>query len=77
VKEQVMFAPHGTFSPVQLIGPLGLLVVGLTFWGWMFRDMITNRDLTADERQNWTFTFILLNIFGAALYCLNVYRNRR
>jgi hypothetical protein len=72
-----MFAPHGTFSPVQLIGPLGLLVVALTFWGWMFRHMITNDDLTADEKQNWTLAFILLNIFGAALYCLNVYRNRR
>jgi hypothetical protein len=77
VKERAMFAPHGTFAPVQLIGPLGLLVAGLTFCGWMFRDMITNRDLTADERQNWTFAFLLLNIFGAALYCLNVYRNRR
>jgi len=39
--------------------------------------MITNDDLTADERRTWTFLFVLLNIFGAALYCLNVYRNRR
>ena len=46
-------------------------------WVWMFRDMITNDDLTADERRTWTFLFVLLNIFGAALYCLNVYRNRR
>ena len=72
-----MFAPHGTFSPAQLIGPLGVLLVGLTFWGWMFRDMITSDDLSADEKQNWTFVFILLNIFGAAIYCINVYRNRR
>jgi hypothetical protein len=72
-----MFAPHGTFSPVQLIGPLGLLLVGLGFWGWMFRDMLTNDDLSADEKQNWTFGFILLNIFGAALYCITVYRTRR
>ena len=75
--EGAMFAPHGTFSPVQLIGPLGVLVVGLAFWGWMFRDMITNNELTSDEKQNWVWAFVLLNIFGAALYCLNVYRNRR
>jgi hypothetical protein len=33
--------------------------------------------LSSDEKQNWTFAFILLNIFGALLYCLNIYRNRR
>jgi len=63
--------------PSPLIGPLGVLVVGLAFWGWMYRDMVTNNDLTSDEKQNWTFTCILLNIFGALLYCLNVYRNQR
>jgi hypothetical protein len=72
-----MFTPHGVFSPVQLIGPLGLLVVALAFWGWMFRAMITNDDLSADEKQNWTFLFVLLNIFAAAIYFANVYRNRR
>jgi hypothetical protein len=72
-----MFTSHGTFSPVQLIGPLGLLVVALAFWGWMFRHMITNDGLTADEKQNWTLAFVLFNIFGAAYYCLTVYRYRR
>jgi hypothetical protein len=43
----------------------------------MYRDMITNDDVTADDKHNWIFAFALLNIFGAALYCLNVYRNRR
>jgi len=62
-----MFTPHGAFSPAQLIGPLGVLVVGLAFWGWMYRDMVTNNDLTSDEKQNWTFAFIVFNI----------YRNRR
>jgi hypothetical protein len=75
--ERTMFTSHGVFSPVQLIGPLGVLVVGLAFWGWMYRDMVTNNDLSSDEKQNWTFAFILLNIFGALLYCLNVYRNQR
>jgi len=72
-----MFAPHGTFSPVQLIGPLGLLLVGLAFWGWMFRDMMNNDELSSDEKRNWTFAFFIFNIFGAALYCINVYRTRR
>ena len=76
-KVSPVFSPHETFSPVQLIGPLGVLLVGGAFWVWMFRDMITNDDLTADERRTWTFLFVLLNIFGAALYCLNVYRNQR
>jgi hypothetical protein len=31
--------------------------------------MITNSDLTADEKQNRTLAFILLNISGAAYYC--------
>jgi hypothetical protein len=72
-----MFTPHGTFSPIQLIGPLGVLIVGLGFWAWMFQDMVTNSDLSADEKQRWTFIFIILNIFGAAMYCANIYRNRR
>jgi hypothetical protein len=76
IKERTMFTPHGTFSPVQLIGPLGVLLVGLLFWGWMYRDMATNEDLTAQEKQTWTFWFVLLNVFGAALYFLNVYRNQ-
>jgi hypothetical protein len=38
----------------------GMLVVALTFWGWMFWHMISNDDLTADEKQDWTLAFILL-----------------
>jgi hypothetical protein len=72
-----MFTTHGTFSPVQLIGPLGVLVIALAFWGWMYRDMVTNNDLTPDEKQNWLFTFIVFNIFGALFYFLNIYRDRR
>ncbi len=72
-----MFTPHGTFSPAQLVGPLIFLVVALTFWGWMFRDLVSNDDLSSDEKQTWTLWFVLLNIFAAALYFVNVYRNRR
>jgi cytochrome c oxidase assembly factor CtaG len=72
-----MFTPHGTFSLAMLIPPLIILVVGLTFWGWMFREMLDNRELSPAEKENWTFLFILLNVFGAAIYYRNVYRNRR
>jgi hypothetical protein len=71
-----MFTPHGAVSPIQLIAPLGVLAVALAFWGWMYRDMITNDDLTADEKQQWTYIFLLLGL-GAFLYFINVYRNRR
>lgn len=72
-----MFAPHGTFSPVQLIGPMTLLIAGVACWAWMFRDMIYNGRLTSDEKNTWTWIFVLLNVFGAAIYYGNVYRNRR
>lgn len=70
-----MFAPHGTFSPVQLI-PLILMVPLIAFWLWMFRDMLANEDVTPGERQNWTFAFIFLNVFAAAVYYGGVYKNR-
>lgn len=71
-----MFSPHGTFSPVQLIPPLTVLILGLAFWGWMFRDMMNNDRLTSSEKNTWTWIFILLNVFGTAIYYANVYRDR-
>lgn len=71
-----MFAPHGTFSLVQLIAPMIVLVVCLAFWAWMFRDMIENDDLPGSAKQNWMFAFVLLNVFAAAIYYSTVYRNR-
>jgi len=32
--------------------------------------------LSADEKHNWTFAFILLNVFAAVIYYSNVYRSR-
>jgi len=72
-----MFTTHGTFSPIQLIIPLLVLAVGLSFWGWMFRDMVTNDELPASVKETWTFLFILLNVFAAAIYYSTIYRNRR
>jgi hypothetical protein len=72
-----MFSPHGTFSPIQLLIPLLVLAVGLSFWGWMFRDMVTNDQMPREVEETWTFLFILLNVFAAAIYYGAIYRNRR
>jgi hypothetical protein len=72
-----MFSPHGTFSPIQLLIPLLVLAVGLSFWGWMFRDMVTNDEMPREVKETWTFLFILLNVFAAAIYYGAIYRNRR
>lgn len=72
-----MFAPQGTISPVQAIPPLIFPVVCLAFWGWMFRDMLNNEATPPGIKETWTWLFVLLNVFAAALYYANVYRGRR
>ena len=72
-----MVSPHGTFSPMQLLIPLLVLAVALSFWGWMFRDMVTNDEMPREIKETWTFLFILLNVFAAAIYYGAIYRNRR
>jgi hypothetical protein len=72
-----MFTPHGTFSPIQLLIPLLVLAVALSFWGWMFRDMVINDEMPREIKETWTFLFILLNVFAAAIYYGAIYRNRR
>jgi hypothetical protein len=72
-----MFSPHGTFSPIQLLIPLLVLAVALSFWGWMFRDMVTNDEMPREVKETWTVLFILLNVFAAAIYYGAIYRNRR
>ncbi|HEX3270635.1 MAG TPA: hypothetical protein VHR15_08295 [Ktedonobacterales bacterium] len=67
----------GLFSPIQLLIPLLVLAVGLSFWGWMFRDMVTNDEMPREIKETWTFLFILLNVFAAAIYYGAIYRNRR
>jgi hypothetical protein len=72
-----MFAPHGPFSPIQVVIPLLVLLVCLSFWGWMFRDMMTNDDLPDSVKNNWTLAFVVLNVFAAVVYYNAVYRHRR
>lgn len=70
-----MFTPHGTFSPLQLL-PMLLLLPVIAFWLWMFRDMLDNSDLPRNAKESWTFAFIILNVFAAAIYYGTIYKNR-
>ena len=73
-----MFTPHGTFSLVQLL-PLIFILPLIAFWIWMFRAMIDNDDLPPSAKETWTFAFIILNVFAAVIYYVNVFKdeNRR
>lgn len=71
-----MVSTHGAFSPVQLI-PLIFIIPLILFWLWMFRDMLENDALPDSAKQNWTWAFILMNVFAAVIYYVQEYRNRR
>jgi hypothetical protein len=69
----------------QIIAALIPLVL-LGFWAWMCRDMTRNSDLPncfftitrwSNPKSDWTAAFLLLNIFTAVHYFVNVYRYRR
>jgi hypothetical protein len=72
-----MFHTTGTLSLVQLLIPLLVVAVALAFWGWMFSDMVGNDEMPREVKETWTFLFILLNVFAAAIYYSTIYRNRR
>jgi hypothetical protein len=42
----------------------------------MFQDMLATDDLPGSAKENWTFAFILLNVFAAVIYYNAVYRHR-
>lgn len=63
--------------PPQFWVPLLIIVPLVIFWGWMYRDMTNNDELPAGDKETWTWMFVLLNVFGAGLYFINVYRYRR
>jgi len=55
----------------------------LTFWVWMFSDMMKNDNLPScfitftrgtDPRFDWTVAFLFLSIFAAIFYYSNEYR---
>lgn len=48
----------------------------VVFYLWMFRDMTENTVLSDAERFNWTWAFLLLNVFAAAVYFLTYRRPR-
>jgi Phospholipase_D-nuclease N-terminal len=62
--------------PPQFLIPLLIIIPLVIFWAWMFRDMMNNDSLPDDTKNTWTLLFVLLNVFGAGLYFINVYRDR-
>lgn len=65
-------------SPAQIVVILMTTLV-LGFWGLMFYDMTTNDDLPKDAKNVWAIAFVVLSLFTAAYYYVNVYiyRHRR
>jgi hypothetical protein len=48
----------------------------LAFYLWMFRDMAKNEYIPRESKSNWLLAFIFFNVFAAAVYYVNEYRNR-
>jgi hypothetical protein len=61
--------------PTFVISVLISLTV-ISFWLWMFVEMIRNDDMDSTAKGYWTVAFIFLSIFAAGLYYLNIYRRR-
>jgi heme A synthase len=68
-------APMPQPVPTIVISVLFSLTV-ISFWLWMFVEMIRNDDMDPTAKTYWTVGFIFLSIFAAGLYYLNIYRRR-
>lgn len=51
-----------------------LAVPFIAFWAWMFSEMRQNFRLSPETQRTWLLLFLALNVFGALLYYLTVYR---
>ncbi len=63
---------------LQLVQELSVVVIVflIIFWMLMYRDMTRNDSLPESAKSNWTLVFVLMNVFGAIIYYVTVYRNR-
>jgi heme A synthase len=61
--------------PTLVISVLFSLTV-ISFWLWMFVEMIRNDNIDPTAKNYWTVAFIFLSILAAGLYYLNIYRRR-
>ncbi len=68
--------PVPASSPMQWL-PLVLIIPVVIFWVWMFRDMLSNANLSNSAKSTWTVAFIFLNAFAAVFYYVYEYRSRR
>lgn len=61
--------------PTVVVSVLISLTV-ISFWLWMFVEMIRNNDMDTTAKNYWTLAFIFLSVLAAGLYYLNIYRQR-
>ena len=69
----------------QLI-PIIIMLPLIGFWFWMLWDMTNNDRLPSNStptltwpptsKLGWMLIFVVLNVFGAAFYYVEVYRNK-
>jgi hypothetical protein len=62
---------------VQSLLLLLLVAPLIVFWAWMLDDMLQNPLLTRNARTAWLTAFLFLNVFGAGLYYMSLYRGPR
>ena len=55
---------------------LVLLVPFVVFWWSMFSDLLKNDYPRTFSKTTWLFAFVMLNVFGAAMYYVYEYRKR-
>ena len=63
---------------LQLVQELSVVIIVflIIFWMLMYRDMARNDNLPESAKSNWTLVFVLMNVFGAIIYYVTVYRNQ-
>jgi amino acid transporter len=64
------------FTPLITILIILLPLVPLAFWLWMTWDLANNNNLPRNEKLNWTWAFLFLNVFAAIFYYFTEYRKR-
>ncbi len=52
----------------SIVISLMIILPVITFWLWMFQDMMNNDNLPSESKNNWTLAFLFGNVFAAAFY---------
>jgi len=70
--------------PVTVLIPLVMAALVISFWTWMFNDMLHNNGIPSMEpaglrwppeaKNHWIVFFIVFSLFTAGYYYFTVYR---